>query len=118
MGLLNFDSDDEEDIQELQTPKLKPGSAKKKSVSEKKLIVMSALITLCGKQRANRVLHGCINVRNAIFQTLSLLTLVALFISICFFLCKLFHHHVVLQNQNQNYHTMINDFMDKHGNVS
>lgn len=27
---------------------------------------------------------------------------------------KLFHHHVVLQNNNQIYHTLLNDFLTRH----
>ena len=74
IGLLNFDSDDEEDVEELKQPNIKPTpggktpSGKKKStVNERKVIIMTALITLCGKQRANKFLHASISARNAIF---------------------------------------------------
>jgi len=73
IGLLNFDSDDEEDVDELKQPKIKstPGkpapTKKKSSVNERKVIIMTALITLCGKQRANKFLHASISARNAIF---------------------------------------------------
>lgn len=47
MGLLELDSDDE-DVEQLQTPKLgTPG--KKKNVSEKRVILMTALLAICGK---------------------------------------------------------------------
>ena len=66
IGLLNFDSDDEEDVQDLQKPQLKPVATKKKSVNEKKVIIMSALITICGKQKANKFLLSSISARNAV----------------------------------------------------
>lgn len=116
LGLLELDSDDDE-IDSLQTPKL-GNSNKKKGVSENKVLFMSVLLTLFGKQRANKFIHGLINARNAIVQTFSLIVLLVLFLSICFFLMKLFHHHVILQNRNKIYHTLINDFMTAHQNLS
>ena len=61
---------------------------------------MSMLLTMCGKQKANKFIHAGINARNAMLQTVSFLVLLVLFIFICFFLTKLLHHHVILQNKN------------------
>lgn len=118
LGLLELDSDDE-DVEQLETPKLGNSSHKKnKNVSEKKVLYMTALLTICGKQKANKLIHASINARDAMVQTFSFLVLFVLFIFICFFLMKLFHHHVVLQNKNQIYHTLLNDFMTAHQNLS
>lgn len=65
IGLLNFDSDDEEDVEQLQAPKFNPSLPKKKGATERKVIIMTALITLCGKQRANKFLLTSISARNA-----------------------------------------------------
>lgn len=117
MGLLELDSDEDQEIENLKTPKLSH-SSKKKDVSERRVILMSAFIAICGKQRASKIIHASQNAKYALFQTFSFVVVLVLFISICFFLVKLFHHHVVLQNKNQIYHTMMNDFMSAHQNLS
>ena len=48
LGLLDFDSDDEE-VETFQKPKLNNGEKKTKSVSDKKVFLMSAFATICGK---------------------------------------------------------------------
>ena len=48
LGLLDFDSDDEE-VETFQKPKLKDESKKTKNVSDKKVFLMSAFVTICGK---------------------------------------------------------------------
>ena len=58
------------------------------------------------------------NSKEALIQTFSFIVILTLFISICFFLMKLFHHHVVLQNKNQIYHTLLNDFLTAHQDLS
>ena len=64
------------------------------------------------------MIHASHNAKFALVQTMSFVVILVLFISICFFLIKLFHHHVVLQNNTQIYHTMVNDFLSAHKNLS